>query len=58
MKTGTKIQLGFIAALWIVLVYLILSSTPQWTLMTWFTIVASGIVVFVPLYKKHFSQKK
>lgn len=52
MNTSQKIRLGFIAALWLVLCYLLVTRTPKIDFMTIFTIVASGIIVFVPLYKK------
>lgn len=53
MKTGTAIQLTYIAILWAALCYLLITSTP-FTLKTLMLIVGSGIIVFVPLYKKHF----
>lgn len=42
-----------IVLLWLALCYLVVTSAPV-TLYTVFVIVVSGIVVFVPLYKKHF----
>lgn len=42
-----------IVLLWLALCYLVISSGPV-TLYTVFVIAASAIVVFVPLYKKHF----
>lgn len=53
MKKGTAVQLTFIAILWVALCYLLITRTP-FTLKTILLIVGSGIVVFVPLYKKHF----
>lgn len=50
---GVWIRLGCIAALWILLVALIL-KTARIDVFTLFAIFASGIVVFVPLYKKYF----
>jgi len=52
MDTPTKIRFGFIAALWLVLVWLVVVSQPL-TLWTVFMIAVSGIVVWVPLYKKY-----
>ena len=39
--------------MWLVLVYVLLQRAARIDFMTIFTIVASGIVVFVPLYKKY-----
>lgn len=52
MKAYTIFRLGCLAALWLVLCYLLVQGrgVNLWTL---FVIAASGIVVFVPLYKKH-----
>ena len=40
-----------IILLWFLLVYMLLRYSPTVDFMTVFTIVASGIIVFVPLYK-------
>ncbi len=53
MKKGLIFQLVCIAVLWLLLCYLLIRSTP-FTLKTILLIVGSGIIVFVPLYKKHF----
>lgn len=58
MDTSTKIRFGFIAVLWLLLCYLVVASTPQFTLWTVFTLVASGIIVWVPLYKKYVKNGK
>lgn len=52
MDTSVKIRFCFIAALWVALVWLVVSSQPL-TLWTLFMIAVSGIVVWVPLYKKY-----
>lgn len=52
---GVWIRLGFIAVLWMVLVALIL-KTARLDFFTLFAVFASGIVVFVPLYKKYFGK--
>ncbi|MCM1348727.1 MAG: hypothetical protein NC338_04880 [Firmicutes bacterium] len=52
MTTSQKIRLGFIAALWLALCYLLVSGR-GFTPWVGFVILASGIVVFVPLYKKY-----
>lgn len=57
IATGAWIRLGCIAALWVLLCYLLLSTRPI-TLWLIFTITASGIIVFVPLYKKYVRNAK
>ena len=37
--------------LWFLLVYMLLRYSPTVDFMTVFTVIASGIIVFVPLYK-------
>lgn len=53
MTTSEKIRFACIVALWVALCYLMVTRQAQVTLWTVFVIVASGIVVFVPLYKKY-----
>lgn len=43
--------------LWFGLCYLLLTRVARIDFMTIFTIVASGIIVFVPLYKKYVRKK-
>ena len=43
--------------LWLALCYLVVTSQP-FTLKVLFVIVASGIIVFVPLYKKYIKNGK
>ncbi len=57
IDTPTTIRFGFLAVLWLVLCYLVVVSQP-FTLWTLFVIVASGIVVWVPLYKKYINGKR
>lgn len=57
MDTSAKIRFGFIAALWLFLCYCVVVSQP-FTLWTVFVIVASGVVVWVPLYKKYVKNGK
>ncbi len=52
MPLSTWIRFLFIAALWLFLVWLVIVSGP-FTLWTLFMITVSGIVVWVPLYKKY-----
>ncbi|SCQ19908.1 hypothetical protein TFUB4_01008 [Tannerella forsythia] len=47
----TNTQAVCIILLWGFLVYILLTSTKTIDFMTVFSIVASGIIVFVPLYK-------
>ena len=44
-------QVVCILLLWFLLVYMLLRYSPTVDLMTVFTVIASGIIVFVPLYK-------
>lgn len=53
MDTSQKIRFTFIFVLWLVLCYLLITRVPKIDFMTIFSIVASGIIVFVPLYKKY-----
>ena len=54
MNAGKWIRFGCIFALWVLLVYLLITRSARIDFMTIFTIVASGIIVFVPLYKKYY----
>lgn len=56
ISKGTLFQFACIVALWLLLCWLLVTSQP-FTLKVLFIIVASGIVVFVPLYKKHFKNR-
>ena len=53
MTTGNKVRFAFVLALWLLLCYILVTRVPRIDFMTVFTIVASGIIVFVPLYKKY-----
>lgn len=53
MKGSQILRFACIAALWVGLCIVLVKATPQFTLRTLFVIVASGIIVFVPLYKKY-----
>lgn len=52
---ATWVRLAFIAALWVALVILLLTRSSHIDFFTIFAIIASAVVVFVPLYKKHFN---
>ena len=52
--TGSQIfRLACIVLLWALIVIYILTHTPKITVYTIFVVIASGIIVFVPLYKKY-----
>ena len=53
MKTSTIIRFAILGLLWFGLVGYILVHTPKITLYTIFVIVASAIIIFVPMYKKY-----
>ena len=53
MKTSLVIRFICIAALWLILCYLMLQGRGL-NFYTLFVIIASGIIVFLPLYKKYF----
>ena len=57
IPAGAWVRLGCITILWLLLCYLLLSTRPL-TLWLIFTIIASGIIVFVPLYKKYVRNAK
>ena len=52
ITTAVAIRLACVVLLWLVLVWLVIKGRPL-TLWTLFVVIASGIVVFVPLYKKY-----
>ena len=56
MTTSQLIRLGFIVVLWLVLRFLLLTRVTRIDFYVIFTIVASGIIIFVPLYKKYRGQ--
>ena len=58
MTTGNKIRFGFIAALWLALCWLLITRAPRIDFMVIFTIIVSGGIVFVPLYKKYIRKKE
>lgn len=57
MNGAKYFRFGCILLLWCALVYLLVTRVERVTAMTVFTIVASGIIVFVPLYKKYVRNK-
>ena len=57
MTTGNIIRFACILLLWLGLCWLLLTRAVKIDCMVIFTIVASGIIVFVPLYKKYVKKK-
>lgn len=57
MKTSHIIGLVVLALLYLVLVWIILTRAGGITLYNLFLVVASGIIIFVPLYKKYIRKK-
>ncbi|MBP5560704.1 MAG: hypothetical protein J6X70_02740 [Muribaculaceae bacterium] len=57
MTTGQWIRGACIVGLWLFLVYILLSRVERIDGMVVFAIVASAIIVFVPLYKKYIRKK-
>ena len=53
MTNSQKFRFACIVLLWVLLVVYILMYSVEITLYTIFVITTSGIVVFVPLYKKY-----
>ena len=53
MTKAQVIRFTFILLLWLWVCWILIRATPVITLQTIFVIVASGIIVFVPLYKKY-----
>ncbi len=57
MTTANLIRFTCILLLWVGLCLLLLTKVARVDFMTVFTIVASGIIIFVPLYKKYVRKK-
>ena len=53
MKTSVIIRFILLGIAWLATVVLLVISAKEFTTYTAFVIVASAIVVFVPVYKKH-----
>lgn len=58
MSTSTVIRFLIIGLIWAAFCAMLLVRTRQVTLYTIFVIVASGIVIFVPMYKKYVKNDK
>lgn len=57
MNGSEKFRAVCIIVLWLALCYLVVAYQP-FTFMVGFTVVASGIVVFVPLWKKYVRNRR
>ena len=57
MTTGNIIRFTCILLLWLALCYILLTRAARIDFMVLFAILASGIIVFVPLYKKYVRRK-
>ncbi len=57
MTAGNLIRFVCILLLWLFLCYILITRAARIDFMVIFTIVASGIIVFVPLYKKYVRKK-
>jgi hypothetical protein len=53
MKRSIIIRFILLGIAWLALVWTIIARTPRFTLYTAFVIVASAIIIFVPVYKKY-----
>lgn len=58
MKTSVIIRFVLLGLAWAALVAWIVAATPRFTLYTAFVIVASAIIIFVPVYKKYVKNGK
>ena len=56
MSNAVKFRFACIILLWLALSYLVITTQPL-TLKTLFILIASGIIVFVPMYKKYIRKK-
>lgn len=57
MKGTILVRFICVLSLWLLLCYLLISQR-TFTLWTLFVIIASGIIIFVPLYKKYIRDGK
>ncbi len=52
------IRFGLVGLLWLALCYLLVSRMKQVTLLNLFPLIASGIIIFVPMYKKYIKKDR
>ena len=53
MNVANIIRFGLVGVLWLGLCYLLVSRMKEVTLVSLFPLIASGIIIFVPMYKKY-----
>ena len=53
MKFSIILRFLILGALWLLLCYMLVTSKEKMTLIDWFWIFASAIIIFVPMYKKY-----
>lgn len=58
MKASVILRFVILGVLWLGIVSYIVLNTPRFTLYTAFVIVASAIIIFVPIYKKYVKNGK
>lgn len=58
MKTSIIIRFALLFAAWAVTVWILVASSPRFTPYLAFVILASAIIVFVPVYKKYIKNGK
>ncbi len=58
MKSSVIFRFVVLGLLWLMLVIWVVMASKPFTLYTAFVIVASGIIVFVPMYKKYIKNGK
>ena len=58
MKTSVIIRFIILGLLWLLLVWMMVASTKEFTPYMAFVIVASAVIIFVPVYKKYVKNDK
>ncbi len=58
MKTSIIIRFALLFVAWAFTVWVLVASTPRFTPYMAFVIIASAIIVFVPVYKKYIKNGK
>ncbi|MBR5332385.1 MAG: hypothetical protein IKV32_03695 [Muribaculaceae bacterium] len=58
MKFSIILRFVILGALWLALSYMVVATAKPITLYTWFVVIASGIIIFAPMYKKYFGSKR
>ena len=57
MNIGKYVGIAVLALLWFWLSWMLLSAEKGFNLKNLFIVIASGIIIFVPLWKKYFQRK-